>query len=197
MAPGKVKKEWQYGYQFSAFLIISIALFSYLIFIFPTISHYIYLSIYLSLSHTLFLSPFSYLSVSSSLNLCLRLSLFPSFFFSLPTSRCLFLSLFLHLLLSISVSMQWIGLQELCQKVRRTAWYQSERRVIRGLKASKYELNYQSASCESVVLTEVDLIYMMMGKALSCGKQGDVLNDYQSIWKDGNEVRQTSEDNFL
>ena len=110
VAPSKVKKEWQYGYQFSAFLIISIALFSYLIFIFPTISHYIYLSIFLSipLSHTLSLSLF--------LSLCLfipkSLSLTLSFFLFLSTY--LSLSFPLSLLASIAFyiseyAMDWIA----------------------------------------------------------------------------------------
>ena len=49
-----------------------------------------------------------------------------------------------------------------------------------------FELNYQSACCESVILSEVDLTYMMMGKELMCGRQDDVVldnvfNDHKSM----------------
>ena len=162
----------------------------------------IYLSINLFTYHTLFLSPFSYFS-----NLSIYLPVSRSF----PLrSMSLFLSLLLPSLtlslpLSVFISspfspLRWIGLQDPCHKLHRTAWHQSERRVIHGLRALKYQINCASAYYKSVTLTEVDLIYIMTGIELMCGQDDvvldDVLNDHESIWRNGIEVHHTAENNF-
>ena len=135
-----------------------------------------YLSITLSFSPLLIffqsLHLFPGLPLFSSIYVSFSLS-FPSF----PNSLSLPLSVFTSspfspwcFLFFVLVEMRWIGLQDPCHKMHRTAWHQSERRVNHGLRALKYQINCASAYYKSVTLTEVDLIYIMTGIELMCGQ---------------------------